>query len=104
MFSIITMIICCVFSLPRTFNMMSKLGTASAFFTALSVILATIFAVVQGTPAGYDPRHLEKPIVSAFPPEATTFVKGVSAFLNISFTFCGQITLPSFIAEMREPR
>lgn len=28
----------------------------------------------------------------------------MSAFLNISYTFIGQITIPSFIAEMREPR
>jgi len=28
----------------------------------------------------------------------------MSAFLNISYTFIGQITLPSFIAEMKDPR
>jgi len=28
----------------------------------------------------------------------------MNAFLNISYTFIGQITLPSFIAEMRNPR
>jgi hypothetical protein len=28
----------------------------------------------------------------------------MNAFLNISYTFIGQITLPSFIAEMKEPR
>jgi len=28
----------------------------------------------------------------------------MSAFLNITYTFVGQITLPSFIAEMREPK
>jgi len=30
-------------------------------------------------------------------------VSGLSAFLNISYTFIGQITLPSFIAEMKNP-
>lgn len=29
---------------------------------------------------------------------------GMNAFLNISYTFIGQITLPSFIAEMKEPK
>ncbi len=38
------------------------------------------------------------------PTSGTTFVAGMNAFLNISYTFIGQITLPSFIAEMREPR
>lgn len=28
----------------------------------------------------------------------------MSAFLNIAYTFIGQITLPSFIAEMKNPK
>ena len=28
----------------------------------------------------------------------------MSAFLNITYTFVGQITLPSFIAEMKNPK
>jgi hypothetical protein len=42
--------------------------------------------------------------VTAVPLKGTTFVAGMNAFLNISYTFIGQITLPSFIAEMKEPR
>ncbi|KAI5462093.1 transmembrane amino acid transporter protein [Mariannaea sp. PMI_226] len=103
-FSVVTTIICFMFSLPRTFDMMSKLGTASAIFTFISVLLAAVFAGVEGKPAGYDPLKLGEPIVTAFPVKGTTFVNGMSAFLNISYTFIGQITLPSFIAEMRDPR
>ena len=44
-----------------------------------------------------------EPIVTAFPVAGTTFVAAFSAFLNISYTFIGQITLPSFIAEMQRP-
>ncbi|GKT94731.1 putative transmembrane amino acid transporter [Colletotrichum tofieldiae] len=44
------------------------------------------------------------PIVTAIPLASTTFVSGMNAFLNISYTFIGQITLPSFIAEMKDPR
>lgn len=103
-FSVVTTLICFFFSLPRTFDMMSKLGTASAFFTFISVLLAAAFAGAEGKPAGYDPLTLGEPIVKAFPIKGTTFVNGMSAFLNISYTFIGQITLPSFIAEMRDPR
>jgi len=114
-FGIVVTIICWLFSLPRTFDMLSKLGTASAFFTFVSVILATAFAAVQTHPAGYDPRSNYTtaagataiggdPIVTAVPVLGTTFVNGLGAFLNISYTFIGQITLPSFIAEMRDPR
>lgn len=102
-FSVVITFICWMASLPRTFSMMAKLATASAFFTFISVVLATAFAGVQGKPAGYTSAKGE-PIVTAFPVASTTFVQGMAAFLNISYTFIGQITLPSFIAEMRDPR
>lgn len=91
-----------VFSLPRTFSALSRVATFSAFFTFVSVILATIFSAVEPHPTGY-PKQGE-PIVNAFPVPGTSFVSGLSAFLNISYTFIGQITIPSFIAEMKEPR
>lgn len=114
-FGIIVAIVCWLCSLPRTFSMLSKLGTASAAFTFISVLLATIFASIQGDPAGFDPRDSYttpagvakvggNPIVTAFPTASTTFVMATTAFLNISYTFIGQITLPSFIAEMKDPR
>ncbi|ROV91165.1 hypothetical protein VSDG_07838 [Cytospora chrysosperma] len=114
-FSILMFGICWVCSLPRTFNALSKLGAASALFTFVSVILATIFAGIESHPAGYDPRPSYTsaagvtvaggaPIVTAIPVAGTTFVAALSAFLNISYTFIGQITLPSFIAEMKDPR
>ncbi len=95
--------------------MLSKLGTASAVFTFVSVLLAAIFAGVESHPAGFDPRDSYTtpsgsiaiggvPIVTALPVAGTTFVAGLNAFLNISYTFIGQITPPSFIAEMKEPR
>lgn len=101
-FSVIAAVICFVCSLPRTFSGLSKLALGSALFTFISVILATIFSGLEDHPKGYTPE-LGSPIVTAFPTAGTTFVQGMSAFLNISYTFIGQITLPSFIAEMRNP-
>lgn len=114
-YSVIMFIICWICSLPRTFEALSKLGAASAGFTFISVLLATIFAGIEKHPAGYDPRPTfttaagkdavgGDPLWTALPVAGTTFVAGMSAFLNISYTFIGQITLPSFIAEMKEPR
>lgn len=90
------------------------MGTATAFFTFVSVLLAAIFSGIDGHPAGYnpDPNFINpvtgmpggEPIVTAFPVKGVTFVAGMNAFLNISYTFIGQITLPSFIAEMKDPR
>ncbi|CAG8980257.1 hypothetical protein HYALB_00010258 [Hymenoscyphus albidus] len=114
-FAVISTIICWLCSLPRTFSALAKLATASAFFTFISVLLAAIFAGIEEHPANYhaDPNYVDpvsgahwggEPIVTAIPLPSTTFVAGMSAFLNISYTFIGQITLPSFIAEMRNPK
>lgn len=102
-FSVVMFLICWICSLPRTFDALAKLGAVSAAFTFISVLLAVIFAGIQDHPAGYT-AELGAPEVLAIPAASTTFVSGLSAFLNISYTFIGQITLPSFIAEMKEPR
>ena len=100
-------IISFVCSLPRTFDTLSTLATFSAFFTFVSVILAAIFAGIEDHPAGYTLNPTAKshgaPVVLAIPAAGTTFVSGMNAFLNISYTFIGQIVLPSFIAEMKNP-
>ncbi|KAI3337112.1 amino acid transporter [Xylariaceae sp. AK1471] len=111
----IVAIISWIASLPRTFRVLSHLGTGSAIFTFISVILAVIFAGIESHPAGYSPvpttdpltgkaLPFGAPIVTVIPLATTTFVNGLNAFLNISYTLIGQITLPSFIAEMKEPR
>ncbi|NKB16959.1 MAG: hypothetical protein HC770_00605 [Pseudanabaena sp. CRU_2_10] len=102
-----------VCSLPRTFKTLSKLATVSTLFTFISVILAAIFAGIEDHPAGYnpDPNHVNEdgvkmggnPLVLIFPMVGTTLVSGMNAYLNIGYTFMGQITLPSFIAEMKNP-
>ncbi|OCT44770.1 N amino acid transport system protein [Cladophialophora carrionii] len=114
-FAAIGAVISWVCSMPRTFNALSKLAAVSAFFTFVSVILAAAFAGAEGKhgTAGYnpDPNHVNangvklggEPLVLAVPVAGTTFVAGMNAFLNISYTFIGQITLPSFIAEMKNP-
>lgn len=89
-------------SLPRTFSALARLATVSAFFTFISVILATIFAGIEDHPAGY-PAFGEVQVL-AIPLKGTAFYVGMNAFMNISYTFIGQIALPSFIAEMKNPK
>lgn len=115
-FAVIGVIVCWIVSLPRTFNTLSWLALASAFFTFVSVILAAAFAGAEGKhgTAGYnpDPNHVNamgvvqggEPNVLVIPAAGTEFYQGMNAYLNIGYTFIGQITLPSFIAEMKEPR
>lgn len=107
-FSAIMAVVAWICSTPRTFDALSKLAFGSAFFTFVSVLLATIFAGIEDHPGGYSVAKYwpnNGPVnVLVVPLAGTTFVSGMSAFLNISYTFIGQITLPSFIAEMKEPK
>ncbi|OAX80392.1 hypothetical protein ACJ72_05282 [Emergomyces africanus] len=107
-FVALTAIISFICSLPRTFNTLSNLASLAALFTFISVTLATIFAAIEPHPAGYTPDPGNggggDPIVLPWPAEGTTFVAAMGAFLNISYTFIGQVTLPSFIAEMKNPK
>ena len=45
-----------------------------------------------------------KPVVwTVWAPKGTTFVQGVSALLNIIYTFTGQALIPSFVGDMKNP-
>ncbi|KAL8766542.1 MAG: hypothetical protein Q9209_006685 [Squamulea sp. 1 TL-2023] len=108
-FSAVVAVISWICSLPRTFDTLSKIATLSAFFTFISVLLAAIFAGLEDHPKGYNTggpsgKLYGEPDVLIVAKTGTTFVSGMNAFLNISYTFIGQITLPSFIAEMKEPK
>ncbi|KDQ19048.1 hypothetical protein BOTBODRAFT_153954 [Botryobasidium botryosum FD-172 SS1] len=102
-FSVVSAVICFFFTLPRTLEQMSFIGIFSAVTMGLAVLLAIIFSGIQGNPFGFS-EALGAPLVTAGPPPGTTFVTGMSAFLNITYTLVGQITLPSFIAEMKNPK
>ncbi|KAI0048464.1 hypothetical protein FA95DRAFT_1557963 [Auriscalpium vulgare] len=101
-FSVVTAVACFFVSLPRTLNQLGGLGVFSAVTMGIAVLLAIIFSGVQDHPFGYILG--EEPLVTATPVKGTSYVAGMSAFLNITYTFVGQITLPSFIAEMKNPR
>lgn len=116
-FAVIGAVVCFLCSLPRTFSALSHGAWISAIFTFLSVILAAAFAGAEGKhgTASYSPvpTHVDpttgttvlggEPIVLVIPAAGTVFYQGFNAFLNIAYTFIGQITLPSFIAEMKNP-
>lgn len=95
--------VCFIGSLPRTFSALSKLGAGSAFFTFLSIVTVVVFSKIEDHPYKWDEATGDSTF-RLIPAPGTAFVAGLSAFLNISFTFIGQITLPSLIAEMEEPR
>lgn len=116
-FAVIGAVVCFLCSLPRTFNALSHGAWISAIFTFISVILAAAFAGAEGKhgTSNYTPVPSHKdpttgaiipggePIVLVIPAAGTFFYQGLNAFLNIAYTFIGQITLPSFIAEMKNP-
>ncbi|KAF5391199.1 hypothetical protein D9757_003160 [Collybiopsis confluens] len=101
-YGVITAVACFLVSLPRTLNQMSGLGAFSAITMGIAVLLTMIFSGVQSHPFGYIPGV--EPLVTAIPVAGTTFVSGMSAFLNITYTLVGQAAIPSFIAEMENPK
>lgn len=101
-FSIVIMIICFLLTLPRKMENVAMMGIISAISMGIAILLVLIFTGIQGKePAGFDPAEPVR--ITAFAPEGTTFVDGFNAFLNIVFTWVGQICYPSFIAEMKNP-
>jgi hypothetical protein len=110
-------LLCFFASLPRTLNQLSGLGTFSAVTMGIAVLLAIIFSGIQSEPFGFVAG--EPGIVTNFPVAGTTFVIGMfklfyssysltrfsamSAFLNISYTLIGQITIPSVLFHPDRP-
>ena len=100
-FAVVTAVICFFFSMPRTFSGLTSLATFSAVTMFIAVILCIIFAGIQEHPANWDGTPITWKLI---PEKGTTFAAGMSALLNIVYTFVGQIAYPSFIAEMKDPR
>ncbi|THH12049.1 hypothetical protein EW146_g7833 [Bondarzewia mesenterica] len=96
-FSIITAVICFLFSLPRTLSQLGYLATFSAVTMGLAVLLAIIFSGVQSHPFGYIVG--QGPIVTAIPVKGTTFVADHDPFALwavtiaeiVMFTLCGAL-------------
>lgn len=73
-FSAISAIICLFFSLPRTLNQLSGLGTFSAVTMGIAVLLAIIFVGIQDHPFGY--VEGQGPTVHVVAEKGTGFVLG----------------------------
>lgn len=101
-FTVIVVIINFIFSLPRTFSSLSWLAMFASITMFIAILLGIIFAGIEDAPGNYDPKV---PITwSLWSEKGTTFVEAMNAVLNIIFLFAGQVTFPSFIAEMEDPR
>lgn len=103
-FAVISAIICFLISLPRTFSSLSVVAYFSAITMFIAVILSMIFAGIQKHPGHWSSADNLPIHYNLWPEKGTTYVAGMSAFLNIVYTFVGQITYPSFISQMKQPR
>lgn len=102
-FSLVIMILSILLTLPRKLEQLTSLGIISAVSMFISIMLVMIFTGIQGPHPAVD--NFKEPVyITAFAPKGTGFVNGFSAFLNIVFTWVGQIMYPTFIAEMKDPR
>ncbi|ABN67177.1 predicted protein [Scheffersomyces stipitis CBS 6054] len=103
-FGVVTAIICFLLSLPRTFAHMSGVGYFSAITMFIAVVLSMIFAGIQDHPGGWEEATALPIHWTAWPEKGTSYVSIMSAVLNIVYTFVGQITYPSFISQMKQPK
>lgn len=101
-FSGIIAIVCAIATLPRTFSQISWLGWASAISIVVSVIVSMVFSGIQGNPAGYS--AVDGAVSFSATATTTDFISIFNAVLNITYTLVGQITIPSFIADMKNPQ
>jgi hypothetical protein len=90
-------------SLFRDFRHATLMGLVSAGTMFVSYLIVVIGHSVQGTPNGYI-EGVTDASWSVWAPPGTTFVQGVSALLNIAYTFIGQALIPSFIGDMARPQ
>ncbi|KAH6879787.1 transmembrane amino acid transporter protein-domain-containing protein [Thelonectria olida] len=92
--------ICCwVLCIPRTARFVSRSGIASC----LSILTATVVVMVSlGTqrPADAPAEWRRQPVWFAAP----SFRDGLNACLKICYAFSGNVSFPSYMAEMRNPK
>ncbi|VUC37420.1 unnamed protein product [Clonostachys rosea] len=111
---LIATFLCLLCSLPRTLKVMSRFAMAAVASTIACVVLAMVFIAKQGGPVNSSGQNEDSAIVaiakdstivfSPWPSPDANFRDIMVAFLGIAFAFIGQITLPSFISEMKDPR
>lgn len=91
-FSIIIMLVCFLLTLPRKMENVAMMGIVSAISMGIAILLLLIFSGIQGrNPVDAIPGEPVR--ITAFAPPGTTFVDGFNAFLNIVFTWVGQVSI-----------
>ncbi|TIC11489.1 hypothetical protein E3Q15_02614 [Wallemia mellicola] len=92
-----------ILSLMRELKQMSLMGAIASSTMLLCIVLAMIFAGVQGLPA----NHSGGPIIlKPWDEEGGVegLIAGNNAALNIAYTYIGHILIPSFVADMKNPK
>jgi len=90
-----------VLSIPRELNQVAILGFIAAGTMFIAFLLCLIFLGTQAGPAGWTTGAAITVRAWALP--GTTFTAGFNAFLNITYTFVGQILIPSYVDDMKRP-
>lgn len=85
-FSVIIMIVSIIMTLPRKLDQLTIMGIISAVSMFISILLVLIFTGIQGAHPAVD-DFTDGVLIHAFAPKNTSFVNGLSALLNIIFTW-----------------
>lgn len=96
---------CFCFSLPPSLAYHAKAAFLAVACTVLGICMTVISAGIQYRATNSaDGLSDGPPAVSLWPKPVASLQSIMVAFLNIAFALVSQITFPSFIAEMKEPR
>jgi len=100
-FSVVMVVVMFFLSLARELNQVAIMGIVAASTMFIAFLLCLIFLGIEGHPAGWTPGA--SVTVRTWAAPGTTFVTGFNAFLNITYTFVGQILIPSYVDDMKKP-
>ncbi|KAK5162761.1 uncharacterized protein LTR77_011192 [Saxophila tyrrhenica] len=110
-FSVITMLIGIIMSMPRTLKHVSFMSMFSAAAMGLSVLLFLVFVGIEDHPSyGYYGEYPEDTVINSgkvgtyvFPLERSAgFVACMNAVLNITFIWVPQILFPTFMIRPQD--
>ncbi|KAG7575423.1 hypothetical protein FFLO_00242 [Filobasidium floriforme] len=90
-------------SLVRGFSKAEFAAAISAGTMLLCFFFVVIGHGIQDHPNGFINEMQTPTKWTVWAPEGTTFVQGISALLNIIYTFTGQALIPSFVGDMKNP-
>lgn len=97
--------LCFILSLPPSLSFHAKWSFFAVICTIIGIFVIIVSAGLQHCTTKSSEDLIDgPPAISAWPKPIANLQSVMVAFLNMAFAFIGQITFPSFIADMERPQ